>query len=72
MLDDYLKENPGVKDLPRLGIEPQPPSPQSDAITIKPQRPQVVCMGLLNQDSDVYKYSLHRIPTLYKQILLKK
>jgi len=26
MLDDYLKTNPGVKDLPRLGIEHQPPS----------------------------------------------
>jgi len=23
MLDDYLKTNPGVKDLPRPGIEPQ-------------------------------------------------
>jgi len=32
MLDDYLKTNPEVKDLPRPGIEPQPPSPQSDAI----------------------------------------
>jgi len=30
MLHDYLKTNPGVKDLPRLGIEPQPPSSQSD------------------------------------------
>jgi len=28
MLDDYLKTNPGVKDLPRPGIEPQPPNPQ--------------------------------------------
>jgi len=27
MLDDYLKTNPGVKDLPQPGIEPQPPSP---------------------------------------------
>jgi len=34
MLEDYLKTNPGVKDLTRLGIEPQPPSPQSDAKTI--------------------------------------
>jgi len=34
MLDDYLKTNPGVKDLPQLGIEPQ--QPQSDAITIRP------------------------------------
>jgi len=23
MLDDYLKTNPGVKDLPQAGIEPQ-------------------------------------------------
>jgi len=38
MLDDYLKTNPGVKDLPRPGSEPQPPSPQSDAITIRPLR----------------------------------
>jgi len=30
MLDDYLKTNPGVKDLPWPGIEPQTPSPQSD------------------------------------------
>jgi len=36
MLDDDLKTNPGVKDLPRPGIEPQPPSPQSDTITIRP------------------------------------
>jgi len=36
MLDDYLKTNPGVEDLPQLGIEPQPPSPQSDDITIRP------------------------------------
>jgi len=36
MLDDYLKPNPGVKDLPQLGIDPQPPSPQSDAINIRP------------------------------------
>jgi len=27
MLDDYLKTNPGVKDLPQPGIVPQPPSP---------------------------------------------
>jgi len=26
ILDDYLKRNPGVKDLPRPAIEPQPPS----------------------------------------------
>jgi len=39
MLVDYLKTNPGIRDLPRLGIEPQPPSPQSDAITIRPWRP---------------------------------
>jgi len=39
ILDDYLKTNPGVKDLLRPGIEPQPPSPQSDAITIRPWRP---------------------------------
>jgi len=32
MLDDYWKTNPGVKDLQRLGIEPQPPSPQPDGI----------------------------------------
>jgi len=36
MLDDYLKADPGVKDLPQPGIETQPPSPQSDAITIRP------------------------------------
>jgi len=36
MLDDYLKTNSGVKDLPRPGIEPQPRRPQSDAITIRP------------------------------------
>jgi len=40
MLDDYLKTNPGVKDLPLPGIEPQLPSPQSDAITIWLWRPQ--------------------------------
>jgi len=39
MLDDFLKTNPGVKDLPRPGTEQQPPSPQSDAITIRPWRP---------------------------------
>jgi len=45
MLDDYLKTNPGVKDLHRPGIEPQPPSPQSDAITIRPQQPLIpVCL----------------------------
>jgi len=27
MLDDYFKTNPGVKDLPWPGIEPQSPSP---------------------------------------------
>jgi len=32
MLDDHLKTNPGVKDLPQSGIEPLPPSPQSDVI----------------------------------------
>jgi len=39
MLDYNFKTNPGVKDLPRPGIEPQSPSPQSDTITIRPQRP---------------------------------
>jgi len=34
MQDDFLKTNPGVKDLPRPGIEPQHPGPQSDATTI--------------------------------------
>jgi len=29
LLDDYFKTNPGVKDLPWLGIEPRSPSPQS-------------------------------------------
>jgi len=28
MLSDCFKANLGVKDLPRLGIEPQSPSPQ--------------------------------------------
>jgi len=41
MLDDYLKTNPGVKDLPRPVIEPQSPNPQSDAITIRPRRPHI-------------------------------
>jgi len=54
MLDDYLKTNPGVKDLPRLGIEPQPPSPQSDAITIRPWRPHMksttVVVSTLNKN----------------------
>jgi len=36
MLDDYLKTNPGVKDLPQQGIELQPHSPQSDTINIRP------------------------------------
>jgi len=36
MLDDSFETNLGVKDLPRQGIEPQPPSPLSDAITIRP------------------------------------
>jgi len=36
MLDDYLKTNPGLKDLPRPGIVPQPPYPESDAIIIRP------------------------------------
>jgi len=27
MLDDYLKTNPGVKDLPRPGIKPLLPNP---------------------------------------------
>jgi len=38
MLEDYLKTNPGVKDLPRQGIEPQPHSPQLDAV--RPRLPQ--------------------------------
>jgi len=38
MSDDYLKTNPGYKDFPRPGIEPQPLSPQSDAITIRPRQ----------------------------------
>jgi len=42
ILDDYLKANPGVKDLPQPGIEPQPPTPLSDAITLRPQRPHTV------------------------------
>jgi len=41
ILDDYLKTNPGVKDLPRPGIKPQPHSPQSDGITIRPWRPHI-------------------------------
>jgi len=28
ILDDYFKTNPGIKDLPWLGIEPQSPSTQ--------------------------------------------
>jgi len=28
ILDDYFKTNPGVKDLPRLGIKPLSPSPK--------------------------------------------
>jgi len=38
MSDDYFKTNPGVKDLPCPRIEPQPPSPQTNAITIRPQQ----------------------------------
>jgi len=47
MLDDYLKTNPGAKDLSRPGIELQPPHPQSDAITIRPWRPPKKRKGLL-------------------------
>jgi len=36
MLDDFLKTNPGVKDFHGPRIDPQPPCPQSDAITISP------------------------------------
>jgi len=32
--DDYFKANPGVKDLPGPGIEPQSPSPQALVIAI--------------------------------------
>jgi len=34
MLEDYFKTNPGVKDLPRSGIEPQSPSPQTNVMTM--------------------------------------
>jgi len=50
ILDDYLKTNPGVKDLPWPGIEPQPPSPQSDALTIKPWRPH-------DDDNDLFRFN---------------
>jgi len=40
MLDNYFKTNPGVKDLSRPEIEPQSPSPLSDAKTIRPRQPQ--------------------------------
>jgi len=39
--NDFLKTNPGVKDLPQPGMEPLPPSPQSDAITSRPWRPHL-------------------------------
>jgi len=34
MLDDYFNANPRVKDLPRLGIEPQSPNPQPVVIAM--------------------------------------
>jgi len=34
MSDDYFQTNPGVKDLPWLGIEPQSLSPQPVVMTI--------------------------------------
>jgi len=48
MLDDHLKTNPEVKDLPRPGIEPQPPGPQSDAIDISLRRPHWLIMFQLS------------------------
>jgi len=40
MLDDYFKRNLGVKDLPRLEIEPQSPSPQPVVIVMSYNGPQ--------------------------------
>jgi len=34
MSDDYFKTNPGVKDMPKPGIEPQSPSPQPVVIAM--------------------------------------
>jgi len=34
MLDDYCNTNPGVQDLPWLGIDPQSPSPQPVVIAM--------------------------------------
>jgi len=39
MLDDYLKTNPEVKDLPRPGIEPQPPSLEPVVIAMSYNKP---------------------------------
>jgi len=39
MLEDYFKTNPGVKDLPRSGIEPQSPSPQTNVMTMSYDSP---------------------------------
>jgi len=39
MLDDYFKANPGVKDLPSLGIEPWPSDPQSVVIAMSYNNP---------------------------------
>jgi len=59
ILDDYLKTIPGVKDLPQPGIEPQPPSPQSDAITIRPWRPHVlkVCLNVKEFDNNGWRFN---------------
>jgi len=48
MLDDYLKTNPGAKDLSRPGIEPQPPHPQSDAMATPYL---IVCYDIIEEPS---------------------
>jgi len=55
MLDNYLKTNPGVKDLPQLRIELQSLCPQSDAITIRPRRPQELSMYMS------HRHCIHRL-----------
>jgi len=39
MLDDYFMANPGVKDLPKLGIECQSLNPQSVIIAMSHNSP---------------------------------
>jgi len=48
-----IRQIQGSKILPKLGIEPQSPSSQSDALAIRPQRPRSLLLKQFRAENKV-------------------